>query len=284
MKYFITYSDEKFKKQRSFALKMAKLRGGFDEVVGYDRSGIDNTFYDSNKHILEQMRGGGYWLWKPYYISRTLERISYGDYLFYSDAGAFFIKSANILIAELNKRDQDVMGFELPLIERQWSKKELFRSMNCDADEYADTNQIMASYILVKKTAFSIAFFDEYLKYACNDINITDKYDDAVSQDTCFIDHRHDQSIFSLLYKKYKLKPFKDPSQYGDWPWGYSGFKYLESKSNEMLLLDNGRLFRANGHKEDYSLVIFHSRKSNPIVGLLKYNMKKFLHEIRLQK
>jgi len=31
-----------------------------------------------------------------------------------------------------------------------------------------------------------------------------------------FIDHRHDQSIFSVLTKKYNLLAYRDPSQWGN--------------------------------------------------------------------
>jgi hypothetical protein len=35
-------------------------------------------------HILEQPRGAGYWMWKPYVILKTLvERMDWGDYLCY---------------------------------------------------------------------------------------------------------------------------------------------------------------------------------------------------------
>ena len=31
-----------------------------------------------------------------------------------------------------------------------------------------------------------------------------------------FIEHRHDQSIFSILIKKYSIKVYRDPSQHGN--------------------------------------------------------------------
>src|ERR1017187_1102121 len=85
-KVYINYADSRFKKQQRFALAAAKHLGRFDEIVGFTRSNIDDLFYSRYRHILEQKRGGGYWLWKPYFIQRTLSRLSDGDYLFYSDA------------------------------------------------------------------------------------------------------------------------------------------------------------------------------------------------------
>ncbi len=149
------------------------------------------------------------------------------------------------------------MGFELPLIEKQWTKKELFLNMGCDKKEYFESNQIMASYILIKKSDFSVKFFQEYLEYGCNEINISDKYDKSIQQDKIFIDHRHDQSIFSLLYKKYKLKPFKDATQIGKYPRGYSASWEDDFVVDRLYTLSNGRLFRIKEYKEKYENVYF---------------------------
>ena len=182
MKYYINYSDKAFKAQQDFALKMAKLRGGFDGIVGYSRSDIDKDFYEKNRHILDQPRGGGYWLWKPYFINKRLAELDEGDYLFYSDSGAFFLKNIDLLINELEKFNQDIMGFELPLIEKQWTKQELFINLNCNNGDIKESNQIMASFHLIRNSPFSLNFYKKYLEYSCNEINITDKYDHKIKQ------------------------------------------------------------------------------------------------------
>jgi hypothetical protein len=284
LKYYINYSDKTFIKQQNFALKMAKLRGGFDSIVGYSREDIDKEFYEENKNILDQPRGGGYWLWKPYFIYKRLLEINEGDYLFYSDSGAFFLKSVDILINELEKYNQDIMGFELPLIEKQWTKQELFNNMNCNIEEYKNSNQIMASYILIKKTKKSLFFFKEYLEFAKNELNITDKYDKNILQDKEFIEHRHDQSIFSLLYKKYNLKSFKDATQRGEFPISY-GASYMENiDNNKLYKLDNGRLYRTYSYKEKYKNVLFHNRKGDPIFSVIKFYIKRILFFFKLYK
>jgi hypothetical protein len=283
-KIYINYSDEKFTNQQNFALFCAKWIGAFDETIGYTKNDIDDGFVNKFNHILSLPRGGGYWLWKPYFITKTLSRLSYGDVLFYSDAAAFFLKKADNLITELNKYDQDIIGFELPLIEEQWTKQELFNNMDCNEKRHFESNQIMGSFMLIKKTLFSAKFFQEFLNISCDEMNITDKYNQEISQSDCFIDHRHDQSIFSLLYKKYNLRPFKDPSQFGENPIAYSGEqnpKIVLSKTN---ILPNGRKFRINIFNENYSMVIFHYRKGNPVVKIAKYYIREILQNWKLLK
>lgn len=285
-KVYLTYADKKFEKQKRFALTAANFCGNFDKIIGLNPSHIDKDFFEKYNQILTQKRGAGYFLWKPYIINRTLLQMEYGDYLFYSDSGAFFLKRVDILIAELNKYDQDIMGFELPLIEEQWTKKELFINMGCNENKYYESNQIFASFILIKKTHNSEMFFQEYLDYSCNEINITDKHDESVQQSEIFIEHRHDQSIFSLLYKKYKLRPFKDPSQLGKYPTGYSGGLVNDENiiEGELKLLEDGRQFRINKYKEKYSMVLYLNKNLSPLKSVLKYYIKDVLFRFKIYK
>ena len=122
----------------------------------------------------------------------------------------------------------------------------------------------------------------KYLDYSCDEINITDKHDENINQSSDFIDHRHDQSIFSLLYKKYNLQPFKDPCQLGKYPKGYGAMNEDKLKANELHFLKNGRLFREKDYKEDYTLVMYHNRKGKPIISFFKYKIKELLFKINL--
>ncbi len=280
MKYFITYGDEVFKKQKKFTINMAKQYGKFDIAIGYDKNQIDEKFYSENIKILKQSKGSGYWLWKPYYINRTLEIANYGDYIFYCDAGAFFLKEVQRLIDEMNRRNQDIMGFELPLIERQWTKKDLFINMQCDFESIKDSNQLLASFILLKKTKFTLYFFKEFLNYACNEINLTDVKSESLEEDVKFLAHRHDQSIFSLLYKKHNLIPFKDPSQHGDSPYLYAGQDISKFEKNIVHILSNGKMYRQKIYTESYNNVIYHNRRSNPILSLIKHFVLKWSNKL----
>ena len=60
-------------------------------------------------------RGGGYWIWKPYFILKTLkEKIKYNDYLIYSDSGSVYINSAYYLLSVMIRDKIDIMSFHLP--------------------------------------------------------------------------------------------------------------------------------------------------------------------------
>lgn len=283
---YINYADKKFRKQQKIALLSARYLGRFDNVIGFSPKDIDADFYNKHQNILSKKRGAGYWLWKPYFICRVLSQLSDGDYLFYSDSGICFLKSIKSLIKELDIYNQDIMGFELPLIEEQWTKKELFINMNCDHEKYTKSNQLHASFILIKKTEKSIPFFQEFLNLTSQEKNVCDILDQNI-QSGLFIDHRHDQSIFSLLYKKHNLKPFKDPSQLGKHPLGYAGITGINSKKlhiSKLYNFENGRIFRINKHEQNYSLLLYHNKNRSPLISLVKFLIKDLLNSMGLYK
>lgn len=281
MKWLINYADNRFRKQQRFAEIMANQFGSFDKVICYGPDDIDNDFKATNHSTLSESRGGGYWLWKPYFIVETLKLLKPGEILFYADSGAFFVKPVDSILG-CWPIGQDVIGFQLPLIEVQWTKTELLDSMGCNREEFTQTNQMSASFIVFKKSEESVKFAEEYLKLCSKKSHI----DDSISceQAADFIEHRHDQSVFSLLYKKYGFIPMRDPTQLGVYPRGYSASNSCPSISKKLLKLDNGRLFLDNDINASYRSVIYHNRVENPFLALIKYNIKRVLFHLGLYK
>ena len=65
------------------------------------------------------------------------------------------------------------------------------------------------------KNDFTVNLVKEYLQYAQDERIITDLISENKNYDV-FKDHRHDQSIWSLLCKKYNIEPHKLISQWGE--------------------------------------------------------------------
>lgn len=287
MDLFITYSDSKFLKQKKFSLFCAKNIGGFKKVIGFSPENIDIEFYKENKFILDQKRGAGYWLWKPYIIFKCLNEIKEGEFLFYSDAGVFFTRRATVLFETVAETSQDVFAFELPLIEKQWTRREVFAHTNTtDRSDIVDSNQLLASFIIFRKSNKSLKFVNDWLCLCKQDILISDDLIQKDEQDSCFIDHRHDQSIFSVLYKVNGFTPFLDPSQFGVHPEGYSGMENTNDVTLEKqcTTLSNGRIYAPNYRRADYSECLYRNRNQNPLVALAKYHVKKALRKLCLYK
>lgn len=246
MKVFITYSNDKYKRTKRFSLKMAKYFGRFDSFIQYSPDDIDKNFYEKNKEILSIDKGNGLWLWKPYFIYKTLLGVNYNDIVFYCDAGSFFIRNANKILKTMK---DDIWVSDIPLIEKQYTKKECFFLMDCNEEFYRESNQIQANFIAIRKNEKTIRFIKEWLDYCCN-INIISPISNNLKfkNDSIFIEHREDQSVLSLLCKKWNINTHLDPSQYGRIP-----TKYYEKD----------RIFKVPKHDKEYPVCLILHRTAD---------------------
>lgn len=229
----INYADDTFKKSQQLNTTTGKEIGLFDKIISYSPKDIEPSFLKRNKKILSQKRGNGYWLWKPYFIKKTLELLNDGDFLFYCDSGAYFIKPITPLIDISLDTGQDIIVFELkPRQEKIWTKRDAFKLMDCDSAKYTNSKQRLGGFSLWKKSAYTMNFVDEYLGYAQDERIITDALNQCGHPNYPeFEEHRHDQSILSLLSKKHDLVAYRDPSQWGN----KSKSSYQNSKYDQLI-------------------------------------------------
>lgn len=222
----INYSDSKFNRVQHLNTWSMYHKGKVDKVIEYGPDDLDPEFVEENKEILTKPRGGGYWLWKPYIIKKTFDSLQSGDYLFYCDAGAVILKPVQLLIDAMEKAKMNVMCFQLPFKERAYSKRDAFVLMDCDSDEYTETLQRLGGYIIIKKTNNSNVqnnfvdaekLLNDYLCF-CKDLRIILDEENVMGLPNYegFVENRHDQTVWSLLTKKYGIVAFRDPSQWGE--------------------------------------------------------------------
>ena len=214
-KYHINYAAGRYLKAQEYCSNSAK-NFGFDEVFSFGPKDLDREFVQKNIGILQQQRGAGYWIWKPYFILKTLEKMNEGDLLAYSDSGSYYQSSPQPLIDLLHREEKGVLSFELKgLLEKEYTKRDAFVLMGLDDPKYSESSQREATYIWLIKNEFTMSLIREYLEYAQDERIITDLPSQSPNHAE-FKDHRHDQSIWSLLCKKYDIRPHKLISQWGE--------------------------------------------------------------------
>lgn len=211
----INYGSEGWEKAQRLNSIMAKKQGA-DAVIEYSPKDIDSEFYKKNAQIFAVQRGGGYWIWKPYIIADALKRVKDGDYVVYTDSGSVLLHDIHIFTNIMERDHTDVMCFAIGEMEYKWTKRDAFILMDMDREDVAMSNQICAGYIIVRKTASSVALVNEFLEYS-QDMRIVSDDENVLGKDNYdgFEESRHDQTAWSLLCKKHGIKPYRDPSQYG---------------------------------------------------------------------
>lgn len=259
----INYANKPYRKAQRLNRKTA-LRWGADRVICYTPEDIDTDFYKKNERILQAKRGNGYFLWKPYFLNKAYQELNEGDYLVYTDSGSIFVNRIQYLIDCMEKEQTDIMVFSLEQerLEKYWSKRDAFILMECDEVRYTDTPQSIATYAVLKKSEFVERFLKEDLKYA-QDIRIISDQDNTQGSLNYegFVAHRHDQTVWSLMSKKYGLKRFRDPSQFG---MVNHYEKDVEARSNYPQIIDShrlgnvGTLFGLRIQRNKYVLLLKH--------------------------
>lgn len=181
----------------------------FDKVIGYTDDHLKKSSFwqEHRKFVKHNKRGYGYWLWKPYLILKTLRKMNDGDVLLYADCGC------EIAVSKKHEIDDFLRNVSTELLyasyagtELLWTKMDLvayFQTKYRLSDEMLNSAQYQAGTIMCKKCPEIMQIIQEWYKIAC-DYHFLDDSPSKL-KNPLFREHRHDQSIFSLLCKVYKL-------------------------------------------------------------------------------
>ena len=224
-RYFCTYGDCNFINSRERIINEARITGLFDRCFFYSDLNLpgDEFFKKKNEsnfflEVASSERIGGCGLWKPYIILKTLEQLNNGDILVYSDAGCKIetdIKSIiqfESLLLEIEKSSEGVIGIKEPFIERHWTKGDVFEYFKVYEDpDFTDTTQFGSGRLhIVKKCDHSSKIYSYWWEAAKERPDLFYDSPSIVPNLNGFIENRHDQSVWSLICKKFEVIEKKD--------------------------------------------------------------------------
>jgi hypothetical protein len=218
MKIHINYAHGRYIGSQQHCCKTALGSGGFDRSIPHGMSDIDPAFIQSNQYTFSQPRGAGFWLWKPYLILKTMTAMATEDWLMYTDSGMYFVKNPwdYILANETQIGERGLVAFGKCGLNRQYTKRDTFVLMGLDEPKYTDSEQITAAVFVCRNTSFAVHFVQEWLRYATDPRILTDLPNTQRKQNYPeFRDHRHDQSIMSLMCIKHNVPVLSDITQFG---------------------------------------------------------------------
>lgn len=199
-------------------LERSARKFGVSVVHSYNFETIKKSpFYDQYRQILDLPRGAGYWLWKPYIILETLKQLRQEDVLLYLDSD-FIVVGDLIPFCDLcTVYDPIVLVTDHGHRNSEMTRRDCFYYMECDDERYSRAEQVTAGCQLYKKTARSLSFVGKYLELCCDQRLLLDGPNHCgLPNLDGFIDHRHDQSVLSLLAEKKDVKRVRNPAQWGN--------------------------------------------------------------------
>jgi hypothetical protein len=207
---FVTFGSHKnYVDAGKRLIKQAKNLKIFKETILYTANNLknDKSFWEKHKDFIENnKRGYGYWLWKPYIILKTMNRMKDNDILLYLDCGCEInCQERNYFLKCIEKVKKDkIIGTKMRHIEKDWNKMDLITKLNMNEDIYINTPQRQAGVVLYLVCKETRELVNEWYNLGCEYNNINDS-PSVIPNLSGFREHRHDQSIFSLLSKKYNL-------------------------------------------------------------------------------
>jgi hypothetical protein len=197
-----------------------------------------------SEFIKNNPRGFGYWLWKSWLIEKVMQGIPDNDIVLYMDAGCQINTKAIDRFRDYCKiaQEHDICCFHLPgFLERQWTKADTAaRILGTHDHDLMHTNQIIATTAFFINNQKIRNFLSEWYSLSCENnyqfltdqVSVNDNHND-------FQAHRHDQSIFSLLIKKYNMcQSLPDETYFApDWKTLGSGHPIWATRNNTSIVI-----------------------------------------------
>ncbi len=194
----------------------------FHEIIGktdYDLK-QDKEFWMLHGNFLENnKRGFGFWLWKSYLVKKQLENMNENDILVYCDSGCHLNPNGLLRLIEyfkmVNTSDLGNISFQMENnLENTWTKMDTITEL--DGIDVMNSGQLIATSFILKKCNHTIDLVNKWYNFCCN-YHLIDDTPSINKNHSNFKDHRHDQSIFSIIRKKYGTIILNDETYFINW-------------------------------------------------------------------
>ena len=210
---FLSFGNSSYYRALNRIQQQAKSMNLFSDIICIRDTDIRRMYPEFwTKHgafVQSHSRGYGYWIWKSFLVGKMLENeMEEGDVLVYADAGCILRNEGRPRMIEyiekVNEYEVGMLVFQLTHAEKKYTKRDLFLHLQADTPFFRESNQIMATSFVMKKCDVTINFVKEWYDICGMEQYhyLTDSQSREGNNDLSFREHRHDQSIFSLLCKK----------------------------------------------------------------------------------
>ena len=211
-KYFITFANEKFAGALNRIVRQVSLLNVFDVIYAYTDKDLESftEFWDRHSEFVKNNpKGHGYWIWKSYLTLKTLNEMNEGDILVYADAGCEInyegIETLESFLNLVKTNNKGFLSFQLNDLmyhhEERWTKMDLFHHFGVEF--FRPSLQLHSTYFVLEKCKNTMNIVNMWYNTVCN-YHFIDDSPSIVQNDMYFYEHRHDQSVFSIVRKMHE--------------------------------------------------------------------------------
>lgn len=210
--HFVTYGSRHFAKRAHVLSQEALRTGWFNTVKPYTPSDLGAEFLAAHRRFLRRKaRLGGYGLWKAHIILQRLSTLQEGDIVFYLDAGCELNELVGSRFLDyVRAAEQSPLGlftFASSLgPQGLYTKGDLVEHVRPHFQSSGELEralmapQHITGMIWVRKCAEAIHFLEVWgAIMGGNGYRMIDDSPSIARNFTGFKEHRHDQSVFSMM-------------------------------------------------------------------------------------
>lgn len=220
----VAFADSRMRPSARRLARQAAAMRVYDRVMIMDERDLDPAFRARYRHRLRRgIRGFGYWVWKPEVLRHVMATCADGDLLHYVDIGCHLHAPGRARLEEYfalaASSAVGILGFALvlpeghvagrwhghppsALTERYWTKGDLLDHLGVrHRTDIVDTPQVIATQFIMRCGPTTRAFVRSWGAVWAHDFTLADDTPSRSENLHGFVEHRHDQSIFSILCK-----------------------------------------------------------------------------------
>jgi len=182
----------------------------------YNESSLHGTeFWLQHKNFIQSnQRGFGYWIWKSFFILERLRQLPEDEVLLYADGGCALNYDGAARLQQYTIRARSNRGlllFHLSHDEETYSKRDCVERILPGVRPEALGKHRMGTVLIVVNSNSTRMFFEEVLNISTEDnYHYLDDSPSRREESAVFVEHRHDQSIISLLSKLHGYSSIAD--------------------------------------------------------------------------
>lgn len=281
---FMTFADTHMLSTLRRIESEARKSEFFDKILIYTENDFDEDYWNKyHNFIIANKRGYGYWIWKSYLISKTLKTMKDGDFLIYLDGGCEINKNGRKRFLEYldlaSQSSLGILGFGTGQVERKYVKGDTVDYLCLRDNPILDTEQMMGGILVICKTDNSVSLIEKWEEIVHDNLHLVDDEPSKVKNSPDFVENRHDQSILSLLCKKYGGGIILPGTEVDVWPRTNRNWRKLKkfpflairNRTGVPRLGDNKLIIMLNNMRWDFENSIETSKiKLGHIKGLIK--------------
>ena len=179
-----------------------------------------NEYPEIKDFIVNNTIGYGYWIWKPLIVLDALSRYPNANGVIYIDAGCELNLNKTSIKRLLNytklARQKKILTFELQYLEYEYTSHDVINKIIPNLSPLS--KQICATTFLASNSAYTKKLLRQWYIYMKSNHFLYLKSEvqkKSGKSKINLIAHRNDQSIFSLLIRKNRIKPIPDETFWG---------------------------------------------------------------------